>query len=67
MKVHVSALKHGVIADPELFAVLEGMRRDKKNKGGHIRFVALEGLAKTTRLEDATDAELEAAYNAIAN
>ncbi|WP_025252923.1 3-dehydroquinate synthase [Corynebacterium vitaeruminis] len=47
--------------------LLEGMRRDKKNKGGHIRFVALEGLAKTTRLEDATDAELEAAYNAIAN
>lgn len=48
--------------DEELIA---GMRRDKKNKGGHIRFVALDGIASTLRLEDVTDAEIRATYAQI--
>ncbi|APT92447.1 3-dehydroquinate synthase [Corynebacterium phocae] len=41
------------------------MTRDKKNRGGHIRFVALTGIGSTTRIEDATVDELRAAYAAI--
>ncbi|WP_408931366.1 3-dehydroquinate synthase [Corynebacterium sp. YSMAA1_1_D6] len=53
---------------PGHFAELvEGMRHDKKNRGGHIRFVALTGIGQTTRIEDATDAELKAAYAAISD
>ncbi|MDO5031777.1 3-dehydroquinate synthase [Corynebacterium sp.] len=43
----------------------EGMRRDKKNRDGHIRFVALTGVGETTRIADATEEELRAAYAAI--
>lgn len=42
--------------------LVEGMRHDKKNRGGHIRFVALTGIGETTRIEDATDDDLRAAY-----
>lgn len=42
--------------------LLEGMRNDKKNRGGQIRFVALTGIGETTRIEDASDDELRAAY-----
>ena len=42
-----------------------GMTRDKKNRGGHIRFVALTGVGETTRLEGPSVEELEAAYAAI--
>ncbi|EEI78435.1 3-dehydroquinate synthase [Corynebacterium striatum] len=46
----------------ELYA---GMTHDKKNRGGHIRFVALTGIGQTTRIEDATIEEMQAAYAAI--
>lgn len=46
----------------ELYA---GMTHDKKNRGGHIRFVALSGIGQTTRIEDATIEEMQAAYAAI--
>lgn len=42
-----------------------GMGRDKKNRGGQIRFVALTGVGHSTRLEDATTAELKAAFAAV--
>ena len=38
------------------------MRHDKKNRDGQIRFVALTGIGETTRIEDASDNELRAAY-----
>lgn len=47
--------------------LLDGMRHDKKNRGGHIRFVALTGIGETTRLEDATVDELRAAYAQLAS
>ena len=46
----------------ELYAA---MTRDKKNRDGNIRFVALTGVGQTTRLEGPTMPELEAAYAAI--
>ena len=52
--------------DAEAFDELhEAMGRDKKNRGGQIRFVVLDGLGSTTRLEDATVEEMRAAYEAI--
>lgn len=45
----------------------QAMTRDKKNRGGAIRFVALTGIGETTRIEDATEAELRAAYAAISH
>lgn len=41
------------------------MTVDKKNKGGHIRFVAINSVGDPTRIEDANDAEIRAAYEAI--
>jgi len=38
---------------------------DKKARGNTIRFVALSGIGATTRLEDLTSAELDAAYERI--
>jgi 3-dehydroquinate synthase len=38
---------------------------DKKSRGNTIRFVSLQGIGKTTRLEDLTSAELDAAYERI--
>ena len=38
---------------------------DKKARGTTIRFVALNGIGSTTRLEDLTSAELDAAYERI--
>ncbi|MDK8449835.1 3-dehydroquinate synthase [Corynebacterium mastitidis] len=47
-------------------ALLGGMTRDKKNRDGAIRFVALDGAAgRTTRIEGPGEAELRAAYAAI--
>lgn len=46
----------------ELYA---GMTRDKKNRDGNIRFVALTGIGSTTRIEGPTHEELRAAYEAI--
>jgi 3-dehydroquinate synthase len=39
---------------------------DKKARGNTIRFVALNGIGSTVRLEDLTSAELDAAYERIA-
>ena len=43
----------------------EAMTHDKKNRDGRIRFVALDGLGSCTRIEDANEDELRAAYAAI--
>lgn len=42
-----------------------GMTRDKKNRAGKIRFVALTKVGECTRIEDGDKAELEAAYQHI--
>ncbi len=42
-----------------------GMTRDKKNRDGTIRFVALTGAGQTTRLEGPALESLQAAYEAI--
>jgi 3-dehydroquinate synthase len=41
------------------------MTRDKKNRDGNIRFVALTGAGETTRLEGPSLDELRAAYAAV--
>ncbi|WP_257158308.1 3-dehydroquinate synthase [Corynebacterium cystitidis] len=46
----------------ELF---EGMSHDKKNRDGMIRFVTLDAVGSTTRIEGPTEEELRAAYTAI--
>ncbi|RNE49738.1 3-dehydroquinate synthase [Corynebacterium alimapuense] len=46
----------------ELYAA---MTRDKKNRGGHIRFVALTAAGSTTRLEGPSLAELQTAYDGV--
>jgi 3-dehydroquinate synthase len=38
---------------------------DKKSRGSTIRFVALNGIGSTARLEDLTSDELDAAYERI--
>ena len=43
----------------------EAMTRDKKNRDGRVRFVALNGLGSCTRIEDSTVDEMRAAYAAI--
>lgn len=40
---------------------------DKKARGNTIRFVALNGIGSTVRLEDLTSSELDAAYERIAS
>ena len=40
---------------------------DKKTRGDTIRFVALDGIGTTVRLEDLTSAELDAAYERISS
>ena len=42
----------------------EAMSRDKKNKGGKVRFVVLEDIGTPTRLEGPSTELLEAAYQA---
>ncbi|ALC06023.1 3-dehydroquinate synthase [Corynebacterium deserti GIMN1.010] len=48
----------------ELF---DGMTRDKKNRDGHIRFVALTAVGEVTRIEGPARADLRAAYEAISH
>lgn len=43
----------------------EGMTRDKKNREGNIRFVALTGVGETTRLEGPAPEQLQEAYRRI--
>ncbi len=51
---------------PGLFDELyQGMTRDKKNRDGHIRFVALTGVGECTRIEDASRNEMIAAYKKV--
>ncbi len=45
--------------------LLEAMRRDKKTRGATLRFVALEDVGRTTRLEGPSDEALRAAYDAL--
>jgi 3-dehydroquinate synthase len=40
---------------------------DKKARGNTIRFVALQGVGSTIRLEDLSSAELDAAYERISS
>ena len=47
---------------PELLAA---MRHDKKVRGGALRFVVLDGVARTATLRGPSDANLEAAYAAV--
>jgi 3-dehydroquinate synthase len=45
--------------------LLEGMRVDKKNRSGVLRFVVLDGLAKPGRLEGPDPSLIAAAYSAL--
>jgi 3-dehydroquinate synthase len=38
---------------------------DKKARGKTLRFVVLDGIGSTVRLEDVSSAELDAAYEMI--
>ncbi|OBK80212.1 3-dehydroquinate synthase [Mycobacterium sp. 1164985.4] len=52
--------------DPDAFAeLLENMAGDKKTRGGVLRFVVLDGLAKPGRLEGPDPSLLAAAYAEI--
>ena len=52
--------------DPDaLNELLEGMRMDKKNRSGVLRFVVLDGLAKPGRLEGPDPSLIAAAYSAL--
>ncbi|ATE56324.1 3-dehydroquinate synthase [Actinosynnema pretiosum] len=56
-----------VAYDPDaLPQLLEGMRSDKKNRSGVLRFVVLDGLAKPGRLEGPDPSLIAAAYSAVA-
>ena len=46
--------------------LLAAMGRDKKTRGSTLRFVVLDGLASPTRLEGPAEAELPAAFDALA-
>ncbi|GLZ36085.1 3-dehydroquinate synthase [Lentzea sp. NBRC 105346] len=53
--------------DPDaLPQLMEGMKVDKKNKSGVLRFVVLDGLAKPGRLEGPDPSLIAAAYSAVA-
>lgn len=45
----------------------EGMTHDKKNRNGQIRFVVLDGIGSTTRIEDADIEELRTAYTELSS
>lgn len=45
----------------------EGMTHDKKNRNGQIRFVVLDGIGSTTRIEDADIEELRSAYTELSS
>ena len=52
--------------DPDaLGSLMEGMKADKKNRSGVLRFVVLDGLAKPERLEGPDPSLIAAAYSAI--
>ncbi|MEY8041699.1 3-dehydroquinate synthase [Saccharopolyspora cebuensis] len=52
--------------DPDAFGdLLEGMKLDKKNRSGLLRFVVLDGLARPGRLEGPDPALVAAAYSAV--
>ena len=43
------------------------MTHDKKNRNGQIRFVVLDGIGSTTRIEDADIEELRTAYTELSS
>jgi len=45
----------------------QAMTRDKKNRHGNLRFVALTGVGNTTRLEGPSVEDLRAAYDVISS
>ncbi|BAU95970.1 3-dehydroquinate synthase [Corynebacterium suranareeae] len=45
----------------------EGMTRDKKNRDGNIRFVALTSVGEVTRIEGPLKEDLQKAYEAISH
>lgn len=45
----------------------EGMTHDKKNRNGQIRFVVLDGIGSTTRIENAGIEELRNAYTELSH
>jgi len=47
-------------------SLLAGMRLDKKTRGDELRFVVLDGLARTSILAGPADADLRAAHAAVA-
>ena len=49
----------------EWLSLLAHMKLDKKARGTSIRFVVLDGIGKTQRIEDVTDEELHRAYEKI--
>ncbi|TDC88051.1 3-dehydroquinate synthase [Saccharopolyspora aridisoli] len=52
--------------DPDaLGSLMEGMKADKKNRSGVLRFVVLDGLAKPERLEGPDPSLIAAAYSVI--
>lgn len=54
--------------EPGHFSELhQAMAVDKKNRGGHIRFVAITEVGQTTRIEGPSTQELKDAYAAISN
>ncbi|QMV85399.1 3-dehydroquinate synthase [Corynebacterium hindlerae] len=48
--------------DGDFDELYDGMTRDKKNRGGGIRFVAITAVGETTRLEGVTKEEMRAAF-----
>jgi 3-dehydroquinate synthase len=56
-----------VTYEPDALAeLMQGMRGDKKNRAGLLRFVVLDGLGRPGRLEGPDPALLVAAYSAVA-
>lgn len=45
----------------------DGMTRDKKNRDGNIRFVALTAVGEVTRIEGLSKQDLQSAYEAISH
>jgi 3-dehydroquinate synthase len=43
------------------------MRYDKKARGGRLRFIVLDGLAKPSLLDDPDPTALESAYAEVAS
>jgi 3-dehydroquinate synthase len=71
VELHKSILSNyelPITFDPNAWQMLRPLLSlDKKTRGNTLRFVALKGIGSTTRLEDITSAELDAAYERISS